>query len=457
VTPVIDRQTRFDEHQAFSPEPREFGFSELWDRLGLCLRRLWDERRFLSRAICAGLGVGFLVAFIIPTEYESSVQLMPPDSQSGSGLAMVAALAGSGGLGSIAGDLLGAKNTSDQFVAILHSRTAADGVIQRFGLKSIYAERLDEDARKKLADNTRISVDRKTGIISITVVDRDPHRAAAIAQGYVDELDHMVTTLSTSAARRERIFLEQRLNAVKQDLDQAANDFSQFASKNTTIDISEQGKAMVQSAAALQGEMIAAESELKGLEQIYSSNNVRVRSVQARIAELKQQLQKLGGTTDGSSPGPDNQMYPSIRELPILGVKYGDLYRRTKVQEAVYESLTKEYEMAKVQEAKELPTVKVLDEANVPERKSSPPRMMITLACAVLAFAAATVWLFVAVRWQKMRPDNPGKLLAQDILQTVNAKMPWSPPNGSRVQALTHRLWRRFSWRTHSDPPSPES
>jgi uncharacterized protein involved in exopolysaccharide biosynthesis len=443
MTQLLHRESRFSEDRFKSNGPHELGFPELWINLTFRLRQLWDKRRSLTRALCAGFALGVLVAFLLPTEYESTAQLMPPDSQSSTGLAMVAALTGGGGgLGSVAGDLLGLKSSADQFVAILHSRTAEDDLIQRFDLKTVYRKWLQDNARKKLADNTRISVDRKSGIISITVVDHDPHRAAFLAQGYVDELDHLVATLSTSAARRERLFLEERLKSVKQDLDEAAHDFSQFASKNSAIDITEQGKAMVESAAALQGQLIAAQSELKGLEQIYSPNNVRIRSVQARIAELQQQLQKLGGNV--ASPGNENNLYPSIRELPILGVTYSDLYRRTKIQEAVYESLTKEYELAKVQEAKEIPSVKVLDAADVPERKSFPPRTLITLSCAFFGFLSGAVWVFARARWEGLHPDDPGKVLLAEILHSVNAKMPWSPPNGSRFQAATHQVWRQI-------------
>ena len=131
----------------------------------------------------------------------------------------------------------------------------------------------------------------------------------------------------------------------------AEKNFSQFASKNTALDIKEQGKAMVEGAAMLQGQLIAAESQLQGLRQIYSDNNVRVRSIQARIDELKKQFDKFGGkgesvTEISSQPG--DSLYPSIRKLPLLGVQFADLYRDAKIQEAVLESLTKEYEMAKV-------------------------------------------------------------------------------------------------------------
>src|SRR5262249_8434237 len=160
------------------------------------------------------------------------------------------------------------------------------------------------------------------------------------------------------------------LNTVNQELKSAEQDFSQFASKNTTIDVAEQAKAAVQSTAILQGQLIGAQSELEGLKQIYSDNNVRVRSTEARIAELRKQLQNLagkqGGDTTDTSANPD-QIYPSLRQLPIVGVPYAELYRRLKVEETVFETLTKQYEIAKVQEAKEIPTVKVLDAADVPE------------------------------------------------------------------------------------------
>ena len=99
----------------------------------------------------------------------------------------------------------------------------------------------------------------------------------------------------------------------------------EFASKNTAIDIPAQGKAMVESAAILQGQLIAAEAEASGLEKIYTVNNVRVKALQARIVELREQLQKLGGSTSPNEVRSDNSFYPSIRKLPLLGVTYADL------------------------------------------------------------------------------------------------------------------------------------
>jgi capsule polysaccharide export protein KpsE/RkpR len=311
----------------------------------------------------------------------------------------------------------------------------------------VYGIRLSENARKRLAENTSISEDRKSGIITVTVTDRSPQRAAGMAGAYVEELDRLVAELTTSAAHRERVFIEERLKAVKQDLDAAAKEFSQFASKNAAIDIKEQGKAMVEAAATLQGHLIAAQSELKGLEQIFTDNNVRVRAVKARVGELQRQLEKLGGKETNASTGASQEaepLYPSIRKLPLLGVTYADLYRRTKIQEVVYETLTQQYELAKVQEAKEIPTVKVLDAANVPEKKSFPPRPLIMFLGTFLSLAFGVVWVLGSTRWAEADPQDPRKVFAQEVLTTLKAQKPWGSQNGFRLRERASKVWSRF-------------
>jgi capsule polysaccharide export protein KpsE/RkpR len=397
----------------------------------------------------AGLLAGIALAYSIPKRYESTTQLMPPDNQSSSGIAMLAALSTKtgGGLAPLAGDLLGVKSSGALFVGILRSTTVEDRLIDRFDLRRVYGIRYEQDARIRLAENTNIGEDRKSGIISITVTDNDPERARAIARAYVEVLNQLVAELSTSSAHRERVFLEERLTGVKQDLDQASQDFSQFASKNKTIDLKEEARAMLQGAASIEGQLIAAQSELRGLQAIYTDNNVRVRAVQGRINELRLQMEKLGGPASekaGSAADSAESTHPSLRNLPLLGVTYADLYRRMQIQEAVYESLTQQCELAKVQEAKETPSVKVLDPATMPEHKSFPPRLMIMLTCALLAMVATTAFLIGKERWAQVDPQEPGKLFAQEVFGTLNAKMPWAPPNGSPIQAWTSRVWAKF-------------
>jgi len=361
---------------------------------------------------------------------------MPPDDGPSGGLAIAAAALAGGNGGNLAGlasGMLGLKSTSAIFVGVLSSRTVQDRLIEQFELKKLYRDSRMEDARKHLTEHTEISVDLKSQIITISVTDHDPKRAAAMGQAYIEQLNRLVADLSTSSARRERIFLEGRLEGVTKDLESAEKEFSQFASKNTAIDIKEQGKAMVEAAASLQGELIATQSQLEGLRQIYTDSNVRVRSVRARIDELKQSLEKIGGKGEdatGPSDGQGDPLYPSIRKLPLLGVTYADLYRHTRVQEAIFETLTKEYELAKVQEAKEIPTVKVLDVPDIPDKKSFPPRIAIVVLGTAFACALASAWILCQRAWDGTDVNDPRRTLANEVFATVKASIPKLSRNG---------------------------
>lgn len=426
------------------------------------LQELWRERRFLGRAAWIGLLAGALTAFLLPSRYQSRTQLMPPDNHPGDGVLMAALAAKTGSLAGMAGDVLGLKSSGALFIGILTSATLEDRIVERFHLQKIYGTRLEDDARRQLEGNTSMSEDRKSGIITIDVTDRDPRRAAVLASAYVEELNRLVAELSTSAAHRERVFLEERLRSVKQELDQAARDLSQFESKNDAIDIPEQGKSIVDAGAVLMGQLIAAQSELKGLEPIYTQNNVHVQSVEARIAELRRQLENMRGWDEkpderqNAQPGnAAHSLYPSIRELPLLGVTYSDLYRRAKIKEALYETLTQEYELARVEEAKEMPSVKVLDPARVPERRSFPPRMQIVLLCASGSVLGAAVVILARARWQQMDSARPGKVFAREVFAGVDAHMPWHPPgNGSRLHGMSHWIWVQVDRRRRSTADS---
>ena len=436
--------------------PTEEREQELARGRALAAQRLvWGNRQFIFRSTVAGLLLSMLIAFLIPKRFQSTARLMPPDQgSSGMGIAMLAAASGSigaqlgSGLGSIAEDLLGLKSSSDLFIGILQSRTVQDDLINKFNLRHVYSDRRMEDAREDLDKHTNLSVDRKSGILTIQVTDNNPRRAAAMAGEYASELNWVVTQLNTSSAHRERVFLEDRLTQVKQNLESAEKNFSEFAAKNTALDIPTQGKAMIEAAATLEGQFIAAQTELEGLKQVYADGNVRVRSTQARVDELRRQIEKSLGSKSGdprTDNGPNRQsLYPSIRELPALGVGYADLYRNTKIQEAVFQTLTQEYELAKVQEAKETPSVKVLDPPNVPEKKSFPPRLLIVALGTGLSMVGSVFWIFGKQAWDQTEQADPQKVFALEVIHTVQERLPWAATNGSGPGLTIVRVWGRF-------------
>jgi uncharacterized protein involved in exopolysaccharide biosynthesis len=392
-------------------------------RLGLALARLlWEKRRLLVGVTAAGMVLSLVIAFLIPKTYESTGRLMPPDTRSPAGL--LGLLSNNPMGNALAGDLLGTKNSGALFLGILKSRTVQDRLIEQYDLRKVYKTSYQYRAREELSGNTDVAEDAKSGVITISVRDRDPRRAAAMVNSYFEELDRLNRDLNTSTAHRQRLFLEERLTAVKHELDLAARKFSTFASDSGALDIQEQGKAMLGAAARVQAELVSAQSELRGLQQMYADENVRVKAVKARIGELQRQLDRHNGST--------NSLSGMIRDLPKLGPAYSELYRNTKIQEAVYEALTKEYEMAKVQEVKEIPMVKVLDPGIAPERKVLPKRTWILVLGTMLSFMFASAYVVASALWAAIDDTDDRKQFALEVFATIAH---WTPSRLVRTRS----------------------
>ncbi|RXH54197.1 GumC family protein [Granulicella sibirica] len=389
---------------------------------------LWRRRPLLARAGAISLVLGFTIAFLTPKRYTSSAAIMPPD-QSGSGALMLAALSGHsnglGALGSLASGFLGMRSNTAVFESLLHSGTVSGALIDRFDLRHVYHVRYNRDAARRLAHNTTVADDKKSGMITIAVEDGDPVRARDLAQAYLDELSKLVNRTSTSQARQERIFIEKRLTEVNTDLEHAQIALSDFSTKNSTIDIKEQTRAMVDTGARAEGELVAEQSSLQALKQIYGDGNVRVRQTEARIASLRGNLQRMAGIAPhADSSGADSQsditaFSPPLRQLPRLGVAYADLYRRVRVEETVFELLTGQYEMARIAEAHDIPSVSVVDAPGIPEKKSFPPRLWLGLGLALFSMAAVIAVLFAQDRWHRLDNRDPRKALALEVARAL--------------------------------------
>jgi len=399
------------------------------------LRVLWTHRVQLMRIVGVAFLVSLILSMVIPKTYVSQTRIMPPES-SGSSSALFTALAGRvlGGdtLGGLAASLIGGHNTGSLFVDLLRSTSVADRLIERFQLQSVYHKRFRVDAAKVLTRKTTILQDKKSGVLTLSVTDTDPVRARDMAQAYLDELNTLVNRTGNSSAHQERVFIEKRLQAVKGDLERAQAAMSEFSSTHAAIDLKAQAQATVESEARVQGALIVAQGELHSLQQLYGDGNVRVRETAARIAGLKQELVRMGGSSSPLSDPPKDEAgeqsasasYLPLRQVPRLAVPFANLYRELHVQETVYDLLTQQYEIARIQEAKDIPAVNVIDAPAIPEKKSFPPRALMTIGLTIVTLVVASFWLICQHYWLLIDANDPRKRFALEVIDSMSAIRP---------------------------------
>jgi len=309
---------------------------------------------------------------------------------------------------------MGLGGSSDLYMGILKSRSVADAVIKKLDLQKEFKAKNIDDTRKKLDKFVKFK-SGKDGIISIDADSKDPKKAALLANTFVEELGRRSVQLNLSKAGTERMFLEKRLEVVKQDLKNAENEMRSFQEKYKTIKADSQATAAIEGIARVKAEIISKEVQLASLRNSMTDENNEVKTLQAAIARLKSQLGSMAG-----SGGMD--VIPAMGNVPALGVEYVRKLRELKIQEAIFEQLTKQFEVAKISEAKDSSTLQVLDEAVPPLRKSKPKRALIVLLATVTAFFCAIFIIFIKEYLSKLSPEDSA--IIEDIKGNLIALIP---------------------------------
>lgn len=346
------------------------------------LRVIMKYKRMITTLFLVAVVITMIVSLLMPKIYESTASILPPQEDSSVGN-LSALLAASGAGGMIAG-FLPSSGKGELFVTILKSRTMTDDLIDSFHLLKVYRVKLRAEARQALSKNIRINR-LKDGTIMINVQDKDPHRAAKMANFYAANLDKLSRTLSISKAKDTRIFIEKRLSETKEALNRAEEELRAFQSENKVIELSEQAKAAISAAADLRAKITELELQLKLLQSYATGSNPEVENLKLQIKELKSKLRKL---EQGNNHNQGLDI--SFSKAPSLGLRFIRLTREVKIQEAVFTILTQQYEQAKISEAKDMPTVQVLDYA-LPAEKKCKPKIKLNMAI------AGSLSLFVGV------------------------------------------------------------
>lgn len=329
-------------------------------------------------ALACGVVV-YAASYLIPSRYTATSVFMPPQAQSGS----AGALASLGALSGLVGGNLGARNSPDQYVALMQSATIGDRMIKRFDLKKRYEVQYQVDARKRLLASTDIRIGKKDNLIQVDVTDTDPARAAAMANRYIDELRTLTNDLAITEAQQRRVFFEQLMQKTRDQLATA-----QIALEGSGISagaLNVEPKTAAESYARVRATLASEQVKLQVLRSTLADTAPEVRRQQETVSALTGELSKLEAEDKPQARSGD----------------YINRYREFKYQETLFDLFSRQYESARVDESREGALIQVIDPATPPERKSGPRRSMFGLGATVAGFLLAAI--FFAIRGHRAR------------------------------------------------------
>ena len=358
------------------------------------------EKKLILQVTMGATILAAIMVFIIPKSYTATATILPPQQNQSVLSAMMGQLAGTQSL-----DLrdLGLKNPSDVFVAMLKSRTVEDALVNRFDLRKVYGVKSYQDARKKLEKRSEIDPE-KEGLISIAVTDRDPRRAADIANAWVEELRALNQNLALTEAAQRRAFFEQKLVAERNALSQAELALKQIEQQTGIIQPDAQTRALIGEVAEVRAQIAAKEVQLQSMGSYATPNNPDVKRVETELAKLRAQFASLSRTQATAAPSEGNLQVPTGR-VAGAGLEYLQAARELKYHESLYDFLSRQLEAARIDEAKNAVVVQVVDKAVEPEKKSSPRRLLIIAVTALLSFLLVALGALVREALQRRRQD----------------------------------------------------
>ncbi len=392
------------EEKVAATEPGVAGDRNGADLIELLLVLARGKKTILTVTITAAV-LATVVSFLLPKTYSATSTILPPQQKQSALNSMLGQI---GAIAGLSGGDLGLRNPDDVFVAMLTSRTIEDNLINRFDLQKVYRAKRYQDAEKKLRQNSEV-IATKEGLISISVTDHDPKRAAEIANAYVQELYNVNQNLAITEASQRRLFYEQQIKAEQRELSSAELALRQVEEKSGLLQPEAQGRAIIASIADLRAQVATHEVQLRTMRSYATENNPELQRAETELAGMRNELAKLEHSNAAAGNG--NLSIPA-REMPEAELEYLRRSREVKYHEALYDFLGKQLEAARIDEGQNAILVQVVDTAVAPENKSGPKRLLIVLVSTAAAFLVTclAVLLIEALRRKHQDPSQGPRL-----------------------------------------------
>ncbi|MGZ5131248.1 MAG: Wzz/FepE/Etk N-terminal domain-containing protein [Caldimonas sp.] len=393
TTPMAAAQAPFDD----ADDGPMVGLSDLAAWLG-------DGKALIGAVTLAAAIVSLVVAFLLPPIYTARTTLLAPGSQQQSGSS--AALAALGALGGLAPSGLGGRSPDELYVALLKSDSVQRALADRFDLKAHYDVASYEALRKVLPTYIRVTSDKKSGVISVEVDDKDAQFAADLANAHLPEITKVMSRLAVSEAQLRRVFFEKQLNDTKENLVKAEQALRVVQEKSGVIVLDKQAEALITGAALVRAQISEREVQLKVLRTSATEQNPDVLRLTSELRALRGELARMESAQGGAA---GSAVDMPVGRIPEAAIDYVRARRELKLQETLLEGMVRQYEIAKLDEAKEGSTLQQVDVALKPDHKAKPSRALIVLASTLLALLLASAWVVVRRYAALARATDPGR------------------------------------------------
>ncbi len=296
----------------------------------------------------------------------------------------------------------------DRYMAILKSGTMTDDVIKKFNIREEYEleDAYYEKVVKSFINNLEIDVEDEGNLV-VSVYDKDPKKAAAIANYMIAKLNEMNTVLGVTNAKANREFIERRYLENISTIDTLEIQIKNFQEKYGVVAVPQQIQATVEAMAGIYAELAQKEVELSVMKRTYGEDSPLTLKAEIGVQELNKKINSLNAGKEVSDDGV-NLLIP-FKKAPGLGYKFFQIYKDLEIQYKILEFVQPMYEQAKVEEVRNTPSVLVLDHAGPPERKARPKGSLYF----VISFFASTFFglliVFTLEGLKKIKSIAPDK------------------------------------------------
>lgn len=378
-------------------------------------------RWFLFWFIFVITSVAILVALISPKWYKSRASVFPAEEadllgELGGLSSLVKTFSPGKGLSGLTG-----PSETDRYIAILKSGSVVDKVINKFDLVNVYeiSDGSIEKTAKVLMSNVDIEV-QDEGNLTIDVYDKDPQRAADMANYFVEILNEVNSRLHVQNATANREFIEKRYNQNLKDIAEGEQTMQDFQKKYGVVAVPEQIEATVKAMAEVYGKLAEKEIEFNVLKRSLSIEHPVLKTTEIEVQELRKKIDLIN--TGSKNLNSDIKVLIPFKQAPELGAEYLKIYRNLEIQYKILQFITPLYEQSRVEEIRNTPSVIILDRASPAERKAKPKISLYAL----IAFISSVLVGFVVV-YTKELTDRLQKASPQKYNYITNAlKSDWS-------------------------------